>query len=104
MSGDGEALERIATTSRGFAADLVAPCARGFAAMAKGDWSAAATALQTAMTDHARLGGSRAQRDLLELSLCHALLRCGNSTEATRRLGKHRPMLEGAGLYGEKSR
>ena len=45
-----------------------------------------------ALADHARLGGSRAQRDLLEFALLSALLKLGNSDEARRMLAMRRPV------------
>lgn len=53
----------------------------------------AITFLTSAMADHARLGGSRAQRDLLEFSLLGALLRLGRDDEARRLLELRRPAL-----------
>ena len=49
------------------------------------------------MADHARLGGSRAQRDLLELSLLGALLKLGRDDEAKHLLALRRPVLAGTG-------
>ena len=49
--------------------------------------------LTSAMADHARLGGSRAQRDLLELALLSALLKLGKDEEAKRLLMLRRPAL-----------
>ena len=43
------------------------------------------------MADHERLGDSRAQRDLIEHALAHALLRDGKAAEAKRLLAMHRP-------------
>ncbi|KMW59586.1 TPR repeat domain protein [Candidatus Rhodobacter oscarellae] len=97
MAGEGERLARIAEASRGFAADLVRPVARAWGAMARQDWQAALTDLAALMPDHARIGGSRAQRDLLELSYAHCLLKLGHTDEARRHLSICRPVFaEGA--------
>ena len=53
----------------------------------------AATAhLSVSIAEHERLGGSRAQRDLIEFALAGALLRQGKSDEAKRLLVMHRPV------------
>ncbi|MFD1508733.1 tetratricopeptide repeat protein [Lacimonas salitolerans] len=86
MAGRDEPLIRILEGAAGPSADLVAPCARAFRAMAAQDWAGAEAAILPVMADHARLGGSRAQRDLLEYTLMSALMRQGKTDEA-RRLG-----------------
>ncbi|MFV0513365.1 MAG: hypothetical protein ACK5MY_06995 [Jhaorihella sp.] len=62
LAGDGERLARIAEDANGFAGDLVRPLARGWWAMARGDWAEALAALTPVMAATERLGGSRAQR------------------------------------------
>ncbi len=84
MAGDGEALARLAKAKHGFAADLVGPVARAWGCASRGDWSGALEDLTPVMVDHARLGGSRAQRDLLELTWLLCLLRTGARDEARR--------------------
>jgi hypothetical protein len=93
MAGRVDLLDRYVSDAKGPAADLVAPCAGAYAAMVKEDWAAATALLSKAMVDDARLGGSRAQRDMLELSLVNALLRQGKGEEAKRILGLRRPVL-----------
>ena len=44
------------------------------------------------MVDHARIGGSRAQRDLIEYAMVQALLKVGQRDEAQRMLAIRRPM------------
>ncbi len=92
MAGDGAALAKLAEASRGYAADLVAPVARAWGAVARGDWASALAALQPAMADHARLSGSKAQRDLLELTWVLCLLRTGQRDEARRTMAIRRPI------------
>ena len=48
--------------------------------------------------NHERLGGSRAQRDLLEFTLLHALLKLGKREEAERLFLLRRPTLAKDGL------
>jgi hypothetical protein len=90
MAGDGAALARIAEAARGFAADLVRPVASAWGAAARQDWQGALDALTPVMADHARLGGSRAQRDLLELSFVAMSLKLGRTDEARRTLRARR--------------
>ncbi|MEZ5857018.1 MAG: tetratricopeptide repeat protein [Hyphomicrobiaceae bacterium] len=90
MSGNGEALARIAEGAKGAAADVVAPVAKAFQAFARQDWPATIAALQNHMAEHERLGGSRAQRDLIEYTLAGALLRAGKIKEAEQMLANRR--------------
>jgi tetratricopeptide (TPR) repeat protein len=91
MAGDGEALARIAEAPKGAAADVVGPVAKAFAAFAREDWAGTIAALEPHMAEHERLGGSRAQRDLVEYALTAALLRSGRADEAARTIRAHRP-------------
>ncbi|OWU83537.1 hypothetical protein ATO6_16780 [Oceanicola sp. 22II-s10i] len=92
MAGNGDRLAPLAEASRGFAADLVRPVARAWGAIARGEWDAALDLLTPAMADHARLGGSRAQRDLLELTYVNLLLKTGRGDEAHRTVATRRPV------------
>jgi len=93
MAGHGDRLARIAETTRGFAADLVAPAARAWGAIARGDWAGALADLTPALAGTERFGGSRAQRDLLELTYVNVLLKLGLGAEARRTLATRRPVL-----------
>lgn len=99
MAGRDEALARIVSDAAGPAADVVQPLAEAFGAMAGGDLPAATAHLTKGLADHARIGGSRAQRDLLELTLGAVLVRQGKAEEARRLLALRRPVLaDQAGL------
>ena len=76
---------------RGAAGDMVPPMARGFDAFARGDWKTAEAELEPLLDTHERLGGSRAQRDLLEYSVAAAKLRGGKKEEARAFVEKRRP-------------
>ena len=93
MAGNTEALRPLLDAPAGPAADLVGPVAQAFAAVAVQDWGAAVRHLTAAMADTARIGGSRAQRDLLELALCGALIRVGRNEEAQRLIALRRAVL-----------
>ena len=96
MAGDGDALAKLSESPNGFAGDLVAHIAKAWAAIARQDWPSALTDLTPVMADHVRIGGSRAQRDLLELTYVHVLMRLGLTEEAERSLRTRRPVFENA--------
>ena len=91
MAGRKEELADYVDAAKGFASDVVQDCAKAFEAITRQDWASATTALSAALVDGARLGGSRAQRDLLEYSLVNVLLRQGKGEEAERIIGLRRP-------------
>ena len=91
MSGDGDALRNLIDTPKGPAADILAPIARGFDAFAHQRWGEAVRELQPILATHERVGGSRAQRDLLEYTVTSALLRNGQAEEARQLVSMRRP-------------
>lgn len=93
MAGNGDRLAHIADTAKGFAADLVRPAARAWGAIARQDWQGAVDHLIPALAQTERFGGSRAQRDLLELTYVNALIKLGRSDEARHALALRRPVL-----------
>lgn len=98
MAGDGAALRSIIESPKGPAADILAPIARGFDAFARRKWDEAVRELRPILPVHERVGGSRAQRDLLEYTVTSALLRSGKAEEARRLIATRRPN-NGAGGY-----
>lgn len=97
MAGNSEAVAKIITQAKGPAGEVVSVLSEGFAAIARQDWQAAVNHFSMAMPNHARIGGSRAQRDLIEYALVGALLKQGRSDEATRMLAMRRPIAMSAG-------
>ena len=91
MAGESEALARIIEGPKGPAADMLAPIARGFDSFTRGDWSGAVREIEPQLEAHERVGGSRAQRDLLEYTVTCALLREGRAEEARGLVAKRRP-------------
>lgn len=91
MAGEGDELSRIAEHPNGSGGDLVPGVVEAWRAMAQQNWAEATRLLTGVMADNARLGGSRAQRDLLEFSLLNALLKQGRDAEASRLLSLRRP-------------
>lgn len=92
MAGRGEALAHIAGAAAGPAGDMVSGLAQALGAYARSDWEDAVAMLAPWMAAHERVGGSRAQRDLLEFALLGALLRSGRTEEAHRLLILRRPV------------
>ena len=90
VADDPGALAKVIDGAKGPAADVVAPVARAFGAFARGQWTAAAGELHRVLSAHERVGGSRAQRDLIEYALAVCLLRAGNTGEARRVLQERR--------------
>jgi hypothetical protein len=91
FAGDADALARLIAGAKGPAADMLAPLAHTFAALSRGAWAEAHASLMPLMATHERIGGSRAQRDLIEYALVLCLLRLGRSDEARRLLQTRRP-------------
>jgi tetratricopeptide (TPR) repeat protein len=91
MAGRHDALRAIIDTPKGPVGDLLAPIARGFDAFARGDWKTVIAEIQPVLATHERVGGSRAQRDLLEYAVTSALIRDGRRDEALRLISSHRP-------------
>jgi len=84
MAGEGAALEQLIADARGPMADLVSASGRGFGAWVARDWNTAVEILEPVCAEHERIGGSRAQRDLIEYALYAAARHAG------RRVARHR--------------
>ena len=95
FAGDAAALARIVERAKGPARDVVVPLGRAFGAFSRSDWTAAGAELQAIMSSHERIGGSRAQRDVIEYALVVCLLRSGRA-KAARNLLKVRRRQSGA--------
>jgi hypothetical protein len=91
MGGNPDALRAIIDNPKGPAADILAPIARGFQAFAGQDWEGALREIGPVLQQNERIGGSRAQRDLLEYTAACALLRGGQPDKALRLISSHRP-------------
>ena len=92
FGGNAEALARLIGRAKGPAADVVSPLARAFGAFAHEDFARARMELETVLGSHPRIGGSRAQRDLIEYALVACLLRQGYIAEARGLLAARRPL------------
>lgn len=92
MAGNGEAVAKIVADAKGPAADMVREMAAGFGAISAGNWAEAEAHLARTMSGHERIGGSRAQRDLIEYALLGTLLKQGKADEARLLLATRRPL------------
>lgn len=84
------------------AGSVVSALARGLAAYEKQDWSGAIAILEGALAETVRIGGSRAQRDLVEYTLLAALLkdgRAGAAKEMIERRTHRRPAVPVRGFH-----
>ena len=91
MAGNRDALGKIIAEAKGPAGDMVKAIATAFEAIAAEDWAKATDRLTAVVSDHERIGGSRAQRDLIEYALLDALVKQGQAREAKRLLAIKRP-------------
>jgi hypothetical protein len=66
--------------------DVVAPLCTGLVQVVEERWNAAAATLTAVVGTMAPLGGSRAQREVVEDTLVHALAMAGRTTEAAHLL------------------
>ncbi|MCO6417338.1 hypothetical protein JYK14_14355 [Siccirubricoccus sp. KC 17139] len=98
MAGDGAKLGawvaevRALEAAGRYPSGAVLPaCAAGFAAFAQQDFAAAVEALAPVVAERDRIGGSRAQMDLVEFTLLRACLLAGQPERAAALLRARRP-------------
>jgi tetratricopeptide (TPR) repeat protein len=94
-------IDELARSGRYPSGPLVPATARGFAAVERGDFATAIEALEPIAGELERIGGSRAQLDLIEFTLLKAYLGAGRRDEARRMLqgrGRGASRLPVAGL------
>ena len=75
MTDDRDGLAALRSGAKGPAGDGVIALADAFAAFAQHDFAATLRALEPLLASHERLGGSRAQRDLIEQLAQTAIVR-----------------------------
>lgn len=90
-SANRDALDMIIEDACGPAGDLTRTIANGYKEMEDQNWFKAAEYFEDAIRDHARIGGSNAQRDLIDFSLAACLVRDGRRQEARTVLKITRP-------------
>jgi tetratricopeptide (TPR) repeat protein len=106
-SGDGAALEALVAgmkeriaAGKYPAGSVVPELAEGFAAFARSDWAGAIRNFERALPATVRIGGSRAQRDLVEHTLLAAYLRADRAEDAKKLIARRhdrRPSVQVAG-------
>ena len=91
-AGNTKALNNIIENPQGTAGDVVENLARAFDAYTQGKLSVAEDFLLEGMIDHARIGGSCAQRDLLEFLMSDIIKKQGRTKDARNLLAMRRPV------------
>ena len=89
--GNLEALENIIVNAKGPVSDLTKKVAKAYLHMQNSEWLLASDLLTAVVREHARFGGSNAQRDLLDFSLAKCLIHQGRKQEANIILAITRP-------------
>jgi tetratricopeptide (TPR) repeat protein len=93
-------IEDLARDGRYPSGSYLPALARGFAAFEHGDFSAAIEALAPLAGENERIGGSRAQHDLIEFTLLRAYLSAGRLEEARRLMSARRSLASGIPVTG----
>ena len=93
-------MEEMARDGRYPSGSYLPTLSRGFATFERGDFSATIEVLAPLAAETERIGGSRAQHDLIEFTLLKAYLGAGRAEEAQRLLGARRPGASGVPVAG----
>ena len=91
MAGETERLHSVIENAKGPAEQIVRVLSQAFKSLSEGEPDNAVRLMTGVMAEHERIGGSRAQRDLLEFALANALAKSGRPEEARRTLDMRRP-------------
>ncbi|HUB12147.1 MAG TPA: tetratricopeptide repeat protein [Acetobacteraceae bacterium] len=107
VAGDGAGLDAraalmaaAAQAGRYPSGDYLPTLSHGFVAFEHQDWDAAIAALAPLARQNERIGGSRAQHDLIEFTLLKAYLEAGRLEEARGLLAARRPGAAGVPVAG----
>jgi tetratricopeptide (TPR) repeat protein len=93
-------IEALAQEGRYPSGSYLPALARGFAAFERGDFPGAIEALAPLVGQNERVGGSRAQHDLIEFTLLRAYLNTNRLSDAQHLLGVRRPGASGVPVLG----
>jgi hypothetical protein len=93
-------MEELARNGRYPSGSYLPALAPGFAAFERGDFSSAIEALAPLAGQNERIGGSRAQHDLIEFTLLKACIDANRPEEARRLLGARRRGASGVPVAG----
>jgi tetratricopeptide (TPR) repeat protein len=91
LEGWVQAIEELVKAGRYPSGSTIPAAARAFAAFQRGDHAAAIDLIVPMLPDRERMGGSRAQVDLVEATLLRAYLNAGRLAEARHLLANRRP-------------
>jgi tetratricopeptide (TPR) repeat protein len=107
VAGDGAGLEArirqmedLARAGRYPSGSVIPAASRGFTAFARGDFDATIAALEPLLAESERIGGSRAQTDLVEFTLLKACVAAGRFGDLRRLVGARRPGPAGVPVAG----
>lgn len=107
VAGDGAGLEArirqiedMARAGRYPSGSVIPAASRAFAAFQRGDFSAAIETLEPLLAESERIGGSRAQTDLVEFTLLKACVAAGRVDDLRRLVGARRPGPDGIPVAG----
>ena len=100
LSARTRQIEELVREGRYAPGSYVADLARGFVAFEHGDYAAAISALAPLARQSERIGGSRAQHDLIEFTLLKAYLNAGLLEEARQLRATRRPGASGVTVAG----
>ncbi|MFO1162251.1 MAG: tetratricopeptide repeat protein [Reyranellaceae bacterium] len=95
-----QAIEELVKAGRYPSGSIIPAVARAFAAFQRGDHASAIDLIEPMLTERERMGGSRAQVDLVEATLLRAYLSSGRDAEARRLLASRRPGPAGLPVVG----
>jgi hypothetical protein len=93
-------MEELAREGRYPSGSYLPTLARGFAALESRDFAGAIEALAPLAGQNERIGGSRAQHDLIEFTLLKAYIEASRLEDARRLLGARRPGASGIPVMG----
>ena len=93
-------IEALAREGRYPSGSYLPALAGGFAAFERCDFSAAIETLAPLAGENERIGGSRAQHDLIEFTLLRAYLNANRPSEARHLLSVRRPGASGVPVLG----
>lgn len=91
LDGWIKAIEELASAGRYPSGSLIPAVARAFAAYQRRDYIKAIDLIEPMLAERERIGGSRAQGDLVEATLLQAYLASGRDAEARRLIANRRP-------------
>lgn len=96
-------MEEMVGAGRYPAGHVVATLTRAFLAFERRDYDSAIAGIESVFAERKRMGGSRAQIDLVEFTLLKAYLASGRREEARRLLAKRRPGPRGIPVAGPEA-